>query len=324
MENTDYEYWNSSLEGKSFDTGTGDTFMYSPQPGFYKKKKSRGGPWVPVAVWRQDGEIVASDPSGMIDAEKSWSFCIGNAITEEEYRHYEKHGRWQGECEVGHNNPPNDFEELSNQIQEAIAQAENWLKDREITTTQDADKAAGFQQKLAALSKQADKERTAEKKPHLDAGRAVDAAYKPLIDNPKGTIANLKAALTTFLRAEQKRKDEEARKAQIEAAKKIAEAEKIKADEEKKNLTAREEKIIREAETATIEQAPVKVSAGATTGRKVSLRKVTKGKITDYEKLLMALRDREEMKTLVQSLANRAAKAGVELDGMKIIEEQVV
>ena len=316
-----YDFWESALNNKNTDIKID---VNTPLPGFYKAKKHKEAPWHPVAIWYKGEACLAMDTKGTIDPSSIWPWCAKHPISEDDFRYYEKHGRWQGECEVGHNNPPNDFEELNNQIEEAIAQAENWLNGREITSTQDADKAAGFQQKLAALSKQAEKERTAEKKPHLDAGRAVDAAYKPLIDSPKNTITKLKAALTSFLRAEQKRKDEEARKAQIEAAKKIAEAEKIKADEEKKNLTAREEKIIKEAETATIEQAPVKVSAGATTGRKVSLRKVTKGEITDYEKLLMALRDRDEVRTLVQSLANRAAKAGVELDGMKIIEEQVV
>jgi len=58
------------------------------------------------------------------------------------------------------------------------------------------------------------------------------------------------------------------------------------------------------------------------TGSKVALRTVTEAEITDYDALLIALKDREEIKELVQSLANRAARSGVELPGMKIHKTQ--
>lgn len=317
-----YEFWECALNNKKT---TIQLDVNTPLPGFYKAKKHKEAPWHPVAIWYEGDKCTAIDHQGQIDVSKAWPWCAKYPITEDDFRYYEQHGKWQGECEVGHNNPPNDFEELESQIQEVIAKAENWLDGRTITTTADADKAAGFQQTLSKLSKQADNERKEKKKPHLEAGKKVDADYKPLIDEPKGTITKLKSCITVFLRAEQKKADEKARQEQIEAAKKIAEAEKIKADEEKKNLTAREEKIVQEAEVAVA--APVqktKVSAGSNTGRKVTLRKVTSAQVVDYEKLLEVLKNREEIKDVVYSLANRAAKSGVELDGMKIIEEQVV
>lgn len=317
-----YEFWQAALENKQnsipLDVNT-------PLPGFYKAKKHKDAPWHPVAIWYEGDDCIATDHKGSIDVSKAWPWCAKYPITEEDFRYFETNGRWQGEVTIGDNNPPSDIESLKHQIDEVIATAEQWLDGRTITTTADADKAAGFQQKLSALSKQADNERKEKKRPIIDAGKEIEATYKPLIEEPKGTIAKLKSSITVFLRAEQKKADEKARQEQIEAAKKIAEAEKIKDDEEKKNLTAREEKIIKEAEVAVA--APVqkaKVSAGSNTGRKVTLRKVTRGQIEDYEKLLLALKDREEIKTLVQTLANRAAKSGVELDGMKIIEEQVV
>lgn len=321
-----YDFWEAQLKEENYTSDLpGDEFYYSPQPGFYKKRTGRDGPWEPIAFWEQDGNIVASNPRGAIDAVENWSWCMANAITEEEYRFYEKNGRWSGECEVGHNNPPDGFEEMKSQTQEIIAKAEQWLDERIISTQSDADKATGFQQALSKLSKQADNERKEKKKPHFEAGKKIDADYKPLIEEPKSTISKLKSCLTVFLRAEKKKNDERERLEQIEAAKKIAEAEKIKNDAEKKNLTAKEEKIVKEGEAAVA--FPVrkkKVSAGGNTGRKLTLRKVKRGEIVDYDKLLNALKDRDEIKDLVQSLANRAAKAGVELDGMKIVEEQVV
>ena len=54
----------------------------------------------------------------------------------------------------------------------------------------------------------------------------------------------------------------------------------------------------------------------------MSLRTFVSAEITDYDALLIALKDHSEVKELVQSLANRAAKSGVVLAGMKIVEER--
>ncbi|MER8967700.1 hypothetical protein NKI25_18595 [Mesorhizobium sp. M0808] len=58
------------------------------------------------------------------------------------------------------------------------------------------------------------------------------------------------------------------------------------------------------------------------TGAKVSLRTFVTAEITDYDALVMALKDRPEVREIIQTLANRAAKSGVEIAGMKAVEER--
>ena len=66
-------------------------------------------------------------------------------------------------------------------------------------------------------SKDADKARADEKKPHLDAGKAVDATWKPITEKADRGVAACKAALTPYRVAQQKAKDEAARIAREEA-----------------------------------------------------------------------------------------------------------
>jgi len=315
---TSYKFWENALKGnfKGADANT-------PAPGFYKAKKHKDGNWFPVAIWYNGDECLCADVKGTMDPFKVWPWCAKHPISEADFRYYEEHGRWQGEAEIGHNSPPDAELAIDDQIKDIMGQAEAWLEKNKITSQEQADKAAGFSQKLSQLSKDAEKKRKAEKQPHLDAGKAIDAKYKAIVDLPKNTIAALKAAITPFLIAEQEKKEEAARKERAEAAKKIVEAEKIKADKEKKNLTEKEEKIIKEAETAPLIQPKPKASVGGHTGRKVSLRTKIRAEITDYEKALIALKDHPEMKDFVQKLCDRAAKADKEIDGMKIIKEKV-
>lgn len=317
-----YTYWNAALNNQPLP----NIDVNTPQSGFYKSKKHKDSDWFPIAIWDAGHGPIAASASGQLDISSVWPWCAKHPISEDDFRYFEKHGKWQGDVDVGHNNPPADEIQIEDQIKEVMAQAEKWLKDREIKSQAEADKAAGFQQKLSELSKTAEKKRVEEKAPHLAAGKAVDVKYKKIVDLPLNVIKALKCAITPFLIDQQKKAEEAQRRAQIEAAKKIAEAEKIRADEEKKNLTEKEEKIVKEAEQAVeIFSQPVKskVSVGGNTGRKVSLRTITKAKITDYEKALLALKDHPEMRDFVQKLCDRAAKAEKEIDGMQIVKEQV-
>lgn len=63
----------------------------------------------------------------------------------------------------------------------------------------------------------ADKQRAAEKKPHDDAAKAVQAVWKPLLDRCDAAMAALKAALTPYRTEKQRAKDEAAKKARDEA-----------------------------------------------------------------------------------------------------------
>jgi len=77
------------------------------------------------------------------------------------------------------------------------------------------------------------------------------------------------------------------------------------------------------AEAAEREKAAQATNAQAgRTGAKVSLRTFVSARIVDYGKALVALKDHPEMKALVEQLANRAVRAGVEVAGVERFEEQ--
>jgi hypothetical protein len=62
-------------------------------------------------------------------------------------------------------------------------------------------------------------------------------------------------------------------------------------------------------------------AAGST--RTVSLRTKISAEITDYDKLVHQLKEQADVRALIQSIADRSARAGVELPGMKIKRERV-
>ena len=72
--------------------------------------------------------------------------------------------------------------------------------------------------------KDADEQRVLEKRPHDDAGKAVQAAWKPLLDRCDKAAEAIKAALTPYRTARQAAKDEAARIAREEAAAKLEQA----------------------------------------------------------------------------------------------------
>lgn len=117
---------------------------------------------------------------------------------------------------AGHNNPPSEHafalevDTLFETLAASIAGG---------TVTNDEQEAA-----LDALSKDflragqdAEKARKAAKEPHLEAGRAVDAAFKPVTDKATRGKTECLAAITPYRQEKQRLKDEIAAKARREA-----------------------------------------------------------------------------------------------------------
>jgi hypothetical protein len=57
-----------------------------PVPGYYRTKMVRNGPWVPVRIWEEDGEIKAERNGRPVHAQAIWVFCANNPIDEEQYQ----------------------------------------------------------------------------------------------------------------------------------------------------------------------------------------------------------------------------------------------
>ena len=240
---------------------------------------------------------------------------------------------------VGHNLPDDPFERAKLELENLREQAEDLLKGK-VDSAEKADKCALIAKKARTLATTIEGLRKVAKQPHLDAGKAVDDTFNPYKAEAEAWGDKVKKAVDPWLREQARLEAERQAKAREEAERQRREAEEAAerarqkaeqaeraagtendADAAQEAAEAEEEaqRRIIEAQEAEIAAKAQKVAAG-TVGAKLKQVKVVSAEIVDFEALLMALKDRDEVKDLVQSLANRAAKAGVALDGMKIVE----
>lgn len=151
--------------------------------------------------------------------------------------------------------------------------------------------------------KGADEQRAAEKKPHDDAGKAVQAAWKPLIERCDKAADAIKAALTPYRTAKQRAKDEAARKAREEA-----EATQRAAQEALRQADDLEERFAAEAQ---LEQASkLAAQANRIDRAPTGLRTTWTAEITDQKAALRAylVRYPDEFLALIQRLADQDAR----------------
>jgi hypothetical protein len=154
-----------------------------------------------------------------------------------------------------------------------------------------------------AASKDADKARAAEKKPHDDAGKAVQAKWKPIIDKADRGVTACKDVLTPYRTAKQRAKDEAARKAreEAEAAQKAAQEALRKSDDLEARFAA--ENLIEQAQKQ-VEQAN-RIDRAPT-----GLRTWWEAEITDRKEALRHyLAQQPDMfVSLIQELADKDAR----------------
>ncbi|WP_457797591.1 hypothetical protein [Methylocystis sp. S23] len=117
-------------------------------------------------------------------------------------------------------------EALQADINNLADAARDWLKSigGKITTQEQADKAANYATEFGKLEKRGQDKHKAEKAPHLEAGRAVDAAWKPVIDLADQKKRFMKKAFETWAVEEQRKRSEEAARLRAEQERQAAEA----------------------------------------------------------------------------------------------------
>lgn len=336
----EWDFWRRAVEiGKgrrlTKDEAKSLAITTEPQTGYYRKRNKDGSDHA-VAIWTVGGHQIATSNGRSVDPDDIWTWCCDWPVPYETYLAVVKDGQpWPddppvAEAVIGHNMPDDPHAALRLEFEAERELAERFLS-KPVATQAEADQAAVWSKRIAAIAKKATDLHKVEKQPHLDAGRAVDDKWRPLKEEPDTLSKRLKRHLDAWLREQDRIEQERRRKAQEEAERIRREAEAAEhaarhADvtEDEEMLAARKAEAERLAEQAAeAECATVARNAQAgRTGAKVALRTFIGAEITDYDALLMALKDREEVRDLVQSLANRAAKAGVELPGMKITEER--
>ncbi|MES0207889.1 hypothetical protein NKJ93_02165 [Mesorhizobium sp. M0028] len=332
---TSYDWWREALAnpheiGRKLKIHDGE-----PQPGFYRKRAHKDGPWVPVAIWPANGGLVAVVSNRRVEADGVWTFCCGHPVSEEVYRAVAAGGAWPDDPPaIGHNSIKSDdpHEALSFEFQAETELATTFLR-KPIQTKDDADRAAVWSKRLAGIAKRATDLHKVEKQPHLDAGRIVDDKWRGLKEDADALSKKLKRHLDDFLREQDRIEQDRQRKAREEADKVRREAEAAAHKAAEAATTpgiaanfaeeaAREADRLAEKAADAQRDTEARNSGAGRTGAKVSLRTFVTAEITDYDALVMALKDRPEVREVIQTLANRAAKSGVQVPGMKAVEER--
>ncbi|MEQ1407735.1 hypothetical protein ABK249_22705 [Neorhizobium sp. Rsf11] len=315
-----WHWWQEALAGR-----IGPIHDGHPQQGYYRTR-FKDKPWEPVAIWFEDGEWHALRGERKVDASDIWTWCCRNPITYEAYNKAIEGAGWDDEPEapaIGHNLPDDPFDALQVEFAAEKEQAEAFLK-QPIKTQADADRAAIWSKRLSTIAKKATDLHKVEKQPHLDAGRAVDNKWRELKEEPDALSKRLKRHMDDYLREQQRIEAERQRKAQEEADRKRREAEEAARLAAVANDDAAADEAKRKQEEAAQAErdAQMRNATAGRTGARVALRTFVSARIVDYDRALRALSDHPEMKALVETLANRAVRAGVEVEGVERFEEQ--
>jgi hypothetical protein len=337
-----FDWWRNALQGTFGPKyGDGEDDIHS---GYYRRPQSRDA----IAFWRAEGELVClvnGKPYRGMEAGELFNWCYRHPVTFAAYNERLEKGSWPDEHDnvtrILANAPDEDtFEGIESLIKSLASEADILITKGAAKTQHEADRAAHVATELGRLVTKADKLRETEKRPHLEAERAVDAKWRPMLDIG-AVYKRIKAAIITpFLNAENTKREAEFRKQQEEAS--IA-REKAEAEEElRQRALERHEADQLEAlaqgqeppppppELTTTVPEPMPVAepefVPATAGigtRKISSRTNTRANITDYDQAVAFFKDRDEVKDIIQTLANRAAKAGVRVPGVDIVKEKV-
>jgi hypothetical protein len=228
-------------------------------------------------------------------------------------------------------------EQVTSKIQAELDKAEKLPFP--IKTMQDAEAAAAIIEKLRGLGQKGEAQRKAEKQKWLDGAAAIDTKWS-LVKVASDKIKALVSIVDTFKRAEQQRLDRERQAAEA------AERERLRKEEEAR-LAA--EVAARAAETPEGEELPdlptaediarqaqenadalfaeqpkaeaPKVQVRTAHGRAVSKAKVKRGVITDKDGFIAAIKDQASFDEFLQTTADKLARAGTALNGMRIETE---
>jgi hypothetical protein len=199
------KFWNNALRGSFSPIHEND-----PQPGWYRMRDGRSGTFVPVVIMTDSqGAVQALKDGRPVDPSAVWTWCCRNPIPYETYVAVAEHGEpWPDEVPpIGHNSLALDvLAEIADDVALLRQAAQGWLEGLgPIATQADADRAANFADRFAALAQRAETERTADKRPALEEGRAIDQRWKPVIAAAEEAKRQMKEALTPFLLAEAER-----------------------------------------------------------------------------------------------------------------------
>lgn len=317
-----FQNWRDRLAGKDVPIHANH-----PQPGYYKIRDGRGGPWKPCAIWYRDNELVCRVGNETRDPLVTWSFAAGYPIAKDVAKFAFENGHFQDEPAptVRSNMPADPFEALLAEIEDKSAQAEELLA-KDVKSQTECDLFRNVQAQLLALNKRADTMHKEEKAPLLEKTRAVDERFR-FREKVADIASRLRSRFEAFLRAEERRQREEAERkhreemARVEAERKRLEAERAKQKED--DPVAFHTSPEPELPEMPAAPEPVKVQAGGGFGRKAGLKSVWVATLADMDAALAHYKDNAKVRDLIQKLADADVRAGKRsLPGFTVNEER--
>lgn len=238
---------------------------------------------------------------------------------------------------LGHNRPPifsaDELDALRQRLQELNDAAGAELTAGPIAEDDD-DRSArvlDLSRAIKALHDDAEKQRKADKQPHLDACREVDDAWKD-ITNPADALARkAKGLLTDFAKRRQARIDAERRAAEEQARQAAAEAQRRAEEAAKRNDTIGEAEAAEakaEAERAAEEaaaKARVKIESASGVGRAGSLRTRKTVKCVNLRAAFLTLEPLlpVDLAAALEKIARDAIRQGYDVAQMRGFEMQI-
>lgn len=305
-----------------------------PLCGYYRCAAVKDGPLLPVAIWRDEGGALQILRAGQpVKLERVWPYSAWTPVSYEAYEAVTERGeRWPDEPatsaaplmvaaesdrqQIGGNSPPEEDEAttLKNQIEAAKGVAEKDYQN--ITTQQQADAAQALRSRLLSLSGDGDKKREAEKAPHWDKCKAVDARWQPVVKLGKEAADWLRAKLSDYATRQANKEAEERRVALAEEARLATEraANPQQADQD----------------TPPVETpppppaAPTQTTIKGASGRAATIRTVKVAKVVDYDAAYAHLKAIPEIKKVIEQVAQRFVTAGNPVPGVEIHERKDV
>jgi hypothetical protein len=229
---------------------------------------------------------------------------------------------------IGDNNPPapDPFETVRVHLDGLVMESRNWADGTAIKTPAQADEISFLIDQLRKGAKTAEDLRKKIKQPHLDAGKAVDDRFKPILTATDRAIDATKRTLGVWL-AEKEREKAAAETAaaaaaqaaarQAALARALADKTDLESQERADEATATADELAKGAKK--IAAAPVAATGGA---RAMTLRSYFSARIVDRRETLKhyAATQPEKLEafllTLAQADVNRGLRTipGVEVD----------
>lgn len=229
---------------------------------------------------------------------------------------------------IGHNTPE-PFVLFSESIEDLLLEAENFLDGKPIETEEQEKAVSSILTRLRREANAADDARKAEKKPHDEAAKAVQAKWNPLLEKADLAVNTAKSAITKYLLKKQEEQRAVAAAKRKEAEDAAAAAARFSQQADPDNLAARRTAVAAQEVAASLTKDADKADkqrAQARGGeRAVGLRTIYRTELTDplaFGRWAWANRN-DEYLTFLEGLAEREGRHGAKgIPGIIVHTEQ--